>query len=123
MKFSDLKSDTARIDFLKDQLATDDRLIIRTLFAILNNQTLDEQRSKVVVQHNGIGFRTMDAKILTEYAHTAIARGAVEKISNKAVPFNLESVLSVKQAAYLKRKMPIYARQLLKVIKEKKQGA
>lgn len=117
MKFSDLKNDASRLEFLQDQLTKDDRLIMRTLIRIYNNQTADEQRTKTVEKHNGIGFRAMDAKILTEYVNFAIRRGAIPKLQNKDVPFNLESVVSVKQAAYLRRLMPKYARQLLKEIK------
>jgi hypothetical protein len=117
MKFSDLTNDPARIDFLKDQLTKDDRLIMRALIRIHQNQTADEQRTKTVEKHNGIGFRAMDAKILTEYVQTATRRGAVPKIAAKDQPFQLETVLSEKQAAYLRRIMPKYARQLLKEIK------
>lgn len=124
MRFSDCKSDVARIDFLKDQLTRDDRLIMRTLIRIYNNQTQDEQRTKDVKIHNGIGFRTMDAKILTEYVNTAVHRGAITRLANKEAPFQLESVLSPKQAAFLKRVMPKYARQLLREIKaSQQQGA
>jgi hypothetical protein len=119
MKFSDLTSDVARVDYLKAQLTQDDRLIMRCLLAIYNNQTLDEQSSKTVNKHNGIGFKSMDAKILTEYVQTAERRRVTEALENKNVEFCLERVLSEKQAAFLRRAMPKYARQLLKVIKEK----
>lgn len=117
MKFSDLTNDPDRIDYLKQQLSQDDRLIMRCLLRIFENQTLDEQQSKDVKLHNGIGFRSMDAKILTEYVETARRRGVVPKLQNKEMPFRLESVVSDRQAAFLRRRMPKYARQLLKEIK------
>lgn len=119
MKFSDCKTDVARIDYLKAQLTQDDRLIMRCLLAIYNNQTLDEQQSEAVLKHNGIGFRSIDGKILTSYTHQAMKRDVASLLENKNVQFSLSRVFSDKQVDFLKRRMPKYARQLLKVIKEK----
>ena len=71
--------------------------------AIFRNQTADEQIQSSVKYHNQMGFRCMDSYILTSLALQLQQRGS----------------LSPKQMAIVFKKMPIYARQLMKFYGDK----
>lgn len=88
---------------LQRKLATDTRWAQRALLAIYRNQTADEQVQGEVKHHNAMGFRCMDSHILTSFADQLQYRGS----------------LSPKQMAIVHRKMPIYARQLMKFYGDK----
>jgi hypothetical protein len=83
---------------LQQKLATDTRWAQRALLAIFRNQTTDEQYEGTVSHHNAMGFRCMDSHLLTSFATQLQTRG----------------FLSPKQMVYVHKKMPIYARQLMK---------
>jgi hypothetical protein len=86
------------LEALKQKLATDTRWAKRALLAIYKNQTADEQIGADVVYHNQMGFRCMDAMILTSLANQLKQRGT----------------LSEKQMRIVFKLMPVYARQLIK---------
>jgi hypothetical protein len=86
------------LETLKQKLPTDVRWAQRALLAIYKNQTADEQDGADVVHHNQMGFRCMDAMILTSLANQLKQRGT----------------LSEKQMRIVFKLMPIYARQLIK---------
>ena len=90
------KADTLKALQLK--LSTDVRWAHRGLLAIFKNQTADEQCGANVKYDNAMGFRCVDAHILTSFAGQLQRRGG----------------LSEKQNALLFKKMPRYARQLIK---------
>jgi hypothetical protein len=83
---------------LQAKLRSDVRWAQRGLLAIFRNQTSDEQVSADVKHHNAMGFRCMDAIILTSFANQLQTRGS----------------LSPKQMGVVFRLMPKYARQLMK---------
>jgi len=87
------------IAFIKNKLQSDDRWAIRALNTIFKNQTADEKLSAEAKYSNGIGFSGVDAKFLTSLALQVADRGT----------------LSMKQMAWLKRKIGKYAKQLLSV--------
>ena len=95
-KFADLKTKKARITFIRNKIATDDKWAIRALQRVYANLTADEQSIGATVQHNGIGFTGSDAEFLTSLAQQFERRGS----------------LSPKQIAALRKAMPKYARQL-----------
>ena len=83
---------------LQQKLGTDLRWAHRGLQAIFKNQTDDEQDGANVKYHNTMGFRCVDAHILTSFCNQLQRRG----------------FLSEKQNAILLKKMPRYGRQLMK---------
>ena len=84
---------------LKERLASDDRWALRALLLVYRNQTDDEQHAQATLEHNGIGFSGPDAEILSSFAQQYQRRGT----------------LSPKQMHVLKRKMPSYAGQVLRM--------
>jgi hypothetical protein len=83
---------------LQSKLSTDTRWAQRALLAIYKNQTDDEQVGADVTHHNQMGFRCMDAFILTSF---------VDQL-------NKRRSLSPKQMAVVFKLMPKYARQLMR---------
>ena len=90
------KKDT--LTALQQKLALDGRWAIRALLAIFRNQTEDEQDKAAVRDHNEMGFRCMDAEILTSFA---------KQVNNRRN-------LSEKQMRVVHKLMPKYARQLMR---------
>ena len=84
---------------LKERLASDDRWALRALALVYRNQTADEQNAQATLEHNGIGFSGPDAEILSSFAQQYQRRG----------------MLSPRQMHVLKRKMPSYAGQVLRM--------
>lgn len=88
---------------LKTQLSTSQKQIEKAILRIYEYQTKDEQYSKVVRHYNLVGFRACDARILSGFAQYLL-KGYH---------------LSEKQMAIAKRKMPVYAGQLVRQSIEK----
>lgn len=86
------------LQVLQEKLATDARWAQRALLAIFKNQTADEQMEGTVNKNNNMGFRCVDSHLLTSFASQLKTRG----------------FLSPKQMVYVHKKMPVYARQLMK---------
>ncbi len=85
------------INFIRAKLSTDARWAQRGLLAIFANQTNSEQTEATVREHNNMGFRACDARVLTSLATQLRNRG----------------FLTPKQITLLHTKMPVYARQLI----------
>lgn len=117
VKYEDLTTDKARIEYMRERLHTDDRWCVKGLLTIFEYQTADEQRTEQTREHNGVGFTGVDGELLSSYAKQVIGRGGSNLIKQK--DFTILRVLSKKQAAILKNKMPKYARQLVRVSKHK----
>ncbi len=83
---------------LQGKLRSDSRWAQRALLAIFRNQTEDEKVAADVKHHNAMGFRCMDAIILTSFANQLQTRRS----------------LSPKQMSVVFKLMPKYARQLMK---------
>tara|TARA_R100000734_G_C3288255_1_gene80540 strand:- start:84 stop:458 length:375 start_codon:yes stop_codon:yes gene_type:complete len=88
---------TATRDYLKEQLAVNDKWIKKALIEILSNQTDDEVTNECTSNLNGIGFTGADAEILTSFAKQLMRRG----------------YLSTKQMEITRRKMPKYWKQIM----------
>lgn len=84
---------------LKDKLASDARWATRALVRIAEKQTSDELITEKTKEHNNVGFRPCDAYILTRMAEA-------QRRFRKLTP---------KQEAFVMRKMPVYARQLIRL--------
>ena len=90
------KKDT--VLFVKQQLATNKVWATKALVRIFQeNQTNDEQVAKTTSHDNGIGFSGCDAEFLSSLAEQYLRRGN----------------LSDKQMAFVHKKMPKYARQVI----------
>lgn len=89
-------------EFVKHKLGTDYVWAIKGLLKIFENQTLDEQKSKDTMYHNGIGFSGTDGRILSSFA----------------VQFQKNRRLSEKQMAIVYKKMPKYWSQIVSISDE-----
>jgi hypothetical protein len=86
------------IENMRQRLASDDRWALRALVRIYHNQTAEEQASEHTIERNGIGFSGPDSEILSSFARQYLQRGR----------------LSDRQMAVLRRKIPSYAKQIVK---------
>jgi hypothetical protein len=91
-------------DFVKRKLANDPIWAQQALLKIFEFQTLDEQKSKDTIYHNGVGFNGNDGEILSSFA----------------LQFRKKKFLSDKQMAIVFKKMPKYWIQVVNISDEKK---
>jgi hypothetical protein len=84
---------------LQVKLASDAAWAIRALVRIAKEQTSEELVSDNTREHNKVGFRVCDAFILTRMAKA----------------FEQYGRLTPKQLALVMRKVPVYARQLVRL--------
>lgn len=99
MSYATLTTNTARVNFIKEQLATNDAWVLRGVAAIYKYQTADEQSSEETKHSNGVGFNGSDANIMSSFAKQLARRGS----------------LSEKQLVIARRKIQKYARQLVRI--------
>ena len=91
-------------EFVKGKLATDPIWAQKALLKIFEFQTLDEQKSKDTIYHNGVGFNETDGEILSSFA----------------LQFMRKKYLSDKQMVILFKKMPKYWIQVVKISNKEK---
>lgn len=91
----------------KEKLATDVQWACRGMVRVWEYQTADEQNTQVTNQSNGVGFTGSDAFILTSFADQV----------------NAGRKMSVKQMQIIFKKMPKYAGQLQRIVKQEKKDA
>ena len=84
---------------LKDKLATDARWATRALVRIAKEQTDEELTKEQTRDHNHVGFRPCDAYILTRMADA----------------YKRYRRLTPRQEAFVMKKVPVYARQLIRL--------
>lgn len=113
MAYADLKTKRARVIFMKEQLASNDRWMLKGLVTIYNRQTEGERQSEVTQEHNKVGFTGIDGTILTSFAKQFIKKGGLAALSVGVT--EAEAFFSKKQLPILRRKMPKYARQLVEI--------
>lgn len=94
--YQDQTTKTARIDFIKRMIKTNDKWLVKALVTIYACQTENEQASQATFEHNNVGFNGPDSEILSSYAQQ----------------YQSKKFLSPKQLAIARIKMPKYARQL-----------
>lgn len=105
VRYEDLKTKKARVEFLREKLSTDARWASRGLLRIYEYQTTDEKATQDTRHWNNVGFSGVDAEILSSFAEQLL-KGRT---------------LSEKQMAIVFRKMKKYARQLDGVAQAKKE--
>lgn len=95
---------------IRQLLATNNKAVEQALLVLLRNQTAQEQANGVTLVHNGVGFSSFDAPIMTSFAEQVL-RG---------------HSLSERQLAFLRKPVPRfgsrigkYHRQLLEAIRIK----
>ena len=84
---------------LKEQLATRDNQAIKGLLTIYSYQTSEEQDNGYTKEYNGVGFSGFDSEILSSFAEQYKTKGW----------------LSPKQMMFVKKYMPKYATQLIRL--------
>ena len=90
------------IEEMKNLIANNDRVLYRALVVLYNGQTADEKACGETTHSNGVGFNGVDANILTSFAEFLIKN----------------RFLSDKQKAIARKKLPKYAKQLVRVANE-----
>lgn len=90
-------------EYLQNLLRTNDVALYRALVLIARHQTPEEVATGATLDHNGVGFGSVDAEFLT------------------AMAFKVESgrSLSEKELAICRNKMPKYWKQLYKISRRK----
>ena len=84
---------------IREQLASNNKWLVRGVIANFNFQTASEQSSDETNQNNGVGFNGSDAFIMSRFAKFAKKTG----------------FLTPKQTAIARKKMLKYAGQLAKI--------
>ena len=102
-EFTELKTKTAKTDYIRGKLQDNETWAIRGLVTIYKYQTMEEQNIGATVDHNGVGFSGVDSEILSSFAEQV----------------NRGRNLSTKQVAILHKLMPKYAKQLMRVSENK----
>ena len=99
MSYSDLTTKTSKVEFIRGKMETNYAWASRGLVRIYEYQTEAEQSCGNTSEYNGVGFTGVDGEILSSFAEQVI-KG--RKLSDK-------------QQHFLFKKMPKYARQLMKI--------
>ena len=116
MRYDELSTDKARIAYIREKLSTDEQWILRGLIRIYERQTADEQREQMTRHWNSVGFTGADGEILTSFAQRVL-RGGYESDVERKIAHPIGHYLTPKQEAILRRRMPKYARQLVRIAK------
>ena len=87
-------------DTLKELFLKSDEAVIRGMFRIYDKQTEDEKMVEDTVEDNGVGFSGVHGNIMTSFAKF----------------YQERKYLSPKQMVTIKKIMPKYAGQLLKIM-------
>lgn len=83
---------------IKEQITSSDNSAIRAMLRIYEYQTADEKQEGVTAYHNGVGFTSNDADILTSFSKQVLSH----------------RILSQKQVAVVRKLIGKYSAQLLR---------
>ena len=83
-------------DEIRENIQKDDKWLARSILAIYQKQTADEQSSQRTKHENGVGFNRVDAKFM----------------SSLALFFQVNGYFSPKQKAIARKKIVKYKNQL-----------
>lgn len=95
-------------DMILDALARSPKFVERSLLALYERQTADEQDGAVTAHQNGAGFSGPDAFILTEFSKWCLRSQRPEG-----------ERLTPKQLELARKKLTRYTRQLIEVAEER----
>jgi hypothetical protein len=118
-EFIQLKTKKAKLQFIKKKLNENDIWVLRGLVSIYNQQTKDEKKLLTVKEHNGFGFTRIDAELLSSFAERLISKCEIEKLKSVS-NIKISDFFSEKQELLIRKKLPKYAGQLLKIALLKK---
>ena len=90
------------VDTVKNLISTRKDAAIRALKLIYEKQTSSEQDAQSTIDNNGIGFNGVDAEILTSIYQF----------------YQKNGYISPKQLAICYKKLPKYAKQIVKITEE-----
>jgi hypothetical protein len=102
-EYESLKTQKAKVTFIRTQLQESDAWLKRGILAIYKRQTADEQATDDVKHDNGMGFTGVNAPFLSSIAKQILAGRE----------------LSQKQVAASRRSMLKYSGQLMKIAEGK----
>lgn len=91
-------------DRVKQVMVNSDWELCKCIVTIFRKQTIAEQANYSTGEWNGVGFNKFDAKILTSFAKQILENHKKGK-----------RLLSDKQIALARKRMPKYAKQLAKI--------
>jgi hypothetical protein len=100
------------VEDMRQALETNDRILCGAVLALYKCQTADEQQSQATRHENGMGFNGTDANILSSFAEQIRQRKEQERAGTLPTGYGL---LSPKQIELARKKMPKYAKQLLRL--------
>lgn len=103
MKYAELTTKKAKIDFIRERLQCDSTWAIRGLVKVYDYQTESEKNIQATTDSNGVGFSGIDGDILSSYAEQ-VKKGRT---------------MSQKQMSVIHRTMPKYATQLQRIVDNK----
>lgn len=93
------KGQTITPESIKAKLSTNDAWLWKSILAIYNLQTSEEQNARQTHESNGVGFTGVDAEILSSFAQQ----------------LNAKAFLTPKQTRIAREKMVKYSRQLFNI--------
>lgn len=99
LKYSDMTTDAERVAFIKQKLSSSQAWLERSVVAIYQRQTAEEQAVEATRNKNGVGFSAFDAEFLSSVAKQ-IMNG--RHLSDRQMPF-------------VKKNMLKYAGQLVRI--------
>jgi hypothetical protein len=102
-------TDKHRKEYVKLKLSTDPIWITRALVLLYNKQTGSEKMKEETTEHNGFGFRTIDAGVLCRFAKMWL--NDIDKSENMLVRYNLIFDYTCKKV--LIKTIPRYWRQII----------
>lgn len=87
------------IEEIKELVLTNDKMVVRSVVVLYEQQTASEQASHETCERNGVGFNGVDAPIMSSFAEFYKERG----------------YLSNKQIAIARKKLVKYSHQLVTI--------
>ena len=106
MRPSTFPTQSARLAYFREQLATKPNWALRALMVVYEKQTSREKAEGVAADTNGVGFNGQDAQLLTAFAQQ------VERWDDQPAK-HYASPLSPRQMAVVMRRMKKYASQII----------
>ena len=108
-------TDKHRKEFVKLKLSTDPAWITRALILLYNKQTGSEKTNEETTEHNGFGFRTIDAGVLCRFAKMWLNN--IDKSENITMRYNL--VFDYTCRKVLCKTIPRYWKQIIDMANKK----
>lgn len=112
-----MAKDILTVEDMKTALLENDRILCHAIVELYHQQEADEKASQATRHDNGRGFSGFDAEILSSFAEQVITRKEQERAGTLPTGYGL---LSPKQLAITRKRVPRYAGQLLRLAAARK---